>query len=1446
MSLGSFHPAVRNWFERKFERPTAVQARAWPAIREGGHTLLAAPTGSGKTLAAFLSAIDDLVREGERKGLPDETRVLYVSPLKALSNDIHRNLDEPLAGIRDELLQSGKADVAITALVRTGDTPQHERTKMRRTPPHIVVTTPESLFILLTSESGRKMLSTVRTVIVDEIHAVAGSKRGAHLALSLARLDALCGEPPVRVGLSATQKPMEAVARFLTGNDNCTIVDTGHQRERDLALVLPRSPLEAVMANEVWAELYDQLADLVHAHRTTLIFANNRRQCERVARHLAERVGEEVVTSHHGSLSRNHRLDAEQRLKAGTLRALVATSSLELGIDIGDVDLVCQLGSPRSIGALLQRVGRAGHAVHATPKGRLFPLSRDDLTECVALLEAVRGGELDRLSILQRPLDVLAQQIVAEVAGQEWGETALFERLQTAWPYRDLTREEYDAVVRMLAEGYTTRRGRRGAYLHRDSVNGRLRARRGARLTALTNGGVIPDQFDYEVVLLPEGFRIGTLNEDFAFESIPGDIFQLGNTSYRICKVAQGKVFAEDAKGQPPNIPFWFGEAPGRSNELSEVISRLRGELDHRLGSGEEAALAWAREELKLEEPASRQLIDYNAAARAALTVLPTQETIVFERFFDEAGDQHLVIHSPYGSRINRAWGLALRKRFCRSFNFELQAAADENCIVLSLGPTHSFALEDVSRYLNSAGVREVLTQALLDAPMFGTRWRWNASVALAIKRNFNGKRAPAQFQRSDAEDLLAAVFPDQLACAENLSAGYRDIPDHPLVRQTVHDCLRETMDVGGLERLLTRLEQGEIRIVCRDLAAPSPMAFEILGARPYAFLDDAPAEERRTLAVRQRNVLTAEEAAALGQLDAEAIARVQREAWPEARTADELHDALLVMGFLTGQEGEEGRTEGLEFGWSHLFEELVATGRAACLTPPGGETLWIAAERLAWFRQLWPAIETTPAIAAIPDPKIVDADAAGREILRGRLEALGPVTAESLASPLGLGASRVQAALASLQNEGFAMQGRYTGLAQVEWCERGLLARIHRYTLKRLRAEIEPVLPAAYYRFLLHWQHVAGDEIEGQEALAAVLEQLEGYPAAASIWESALLPLRIRNYNPALLDRLCNAGRFVWTRLNPPRIDLQKDDEGNAARHAAPVRNTPIAFAARSHLKHWRVLARDPQEDQLSGGARAILDVLNEHGALFFTDLEEASGLLHSHVETGLAELVARGLVTSDTFAGLRALIGPQIRRTDTRRLRRRARMPGVEDAGRWATVFAANRNAGKSGRLDGEHVAHIALVLLRRYGVICRRALDREPLLPPWRDLLYVFRRMEARGEVRGGRFVQGMSGEQFALPEAIGALREARKRHDDEEVMLSAADPLNLIGIITPGQRLPALPGNRLLLRNGVPVAVRNGKQVEIVHDVDATDEWSVRRRLMGPFRVPQPAVAKESLL
>ena len=900
-----FHPAVAAWFSRNFAAPTAAQAEAWLAIKVGRHTLIAAPTGSGKTLAAFLAAIDELVQQGLAGALEDETQIVYVSPLKALSNDIERNLEAPLAGIREALREQGLPEVEIRSWVRTGDTAPRERERMRRRPPHIIVTTPESLYILLGSESGRKMLGTTRTVIVDEIHALASNKRGAHLALSLERLSALCGGSLLRIGLSATQKPIEAVARFLVGpTAECRIIDTGHRRARDLALEVPSSPLEAVMSGEVWQQVYDRLAELVEAHRTTLIFVNTRRLAERVTRQLSDRVGADRVTAHHGSLAKEQRLDAEQRLKAGRLKALVATASLELGIDIGEVDLVCQLGSPRAIATFLQRVGRSGHAVDGTPKGRLFPLSRDELVECAALLDSVGRGELDRLTVPEQPLDVLAQQIVAEVAAQEWDESRLYALICGAWPYRALPREDFAAVVRMLAEGFGTRRGRRGALIHHDAVNRKLRGRRGARLTALTSGGTIPDNADYQVLLEPENQIIGTVNEDFAVESMAGDVFQLGNTPYRILRVERGTVRVEDAQGMAPTIPFWLGEAPGRTDELSQSVSRLRTQIAARLPA--ERALPWLIEEIGIAAPAAEQVVEYLAAAHAALGILPTRDTLVFERFFDEIGGMQLVIHSPYGSRINRAWGLALRKRICRKFNFELQAAATEDNIVLSLTRAHSFDLAEVQHYLRAASVRQLLIQALLDAPMFITRWRWVAGVSLALPRFRGGRKVPPPLARMDAEDLVAAIFPDQLACAENL-VGEREIPDHPLVRQTIADCLGEAMDADGLERLLAGLEAGEIRVVARDLTEPSPLALEVLSARPYAYLDDAPLEERRTQAVIGRRWLSPESAADIGRLDPEAIARVREEAWPEPANADELHDALVWLGFLGDGEAPSG-----------------------------------------------------------------------------------------------------------------------------------------------------------------------------------------------------------------------------------------------------------------------------------------------------------------------------------------------------------------------------------------------------------------------------------------------------------------------------------------------------------------------------------------------------------
>jgi len=1463
MPLNHFHPAVASWFEQRFGAPTEPQARAWPEIKAGRHTLIAAPTGSGKTLAAFLSAIDDLVRQallgdggdrlpdsvlGPSSGvLPDETEVVYVSPLKALSNDVEKNLDEPLAGIRRELAAMGLPDVEIRTQVRTGDTPASARAAMVKRPPHILVTTPESLFILLTSDGGRRMLRTVRTVIVDEIHAVADDKRGSHLSLSLERLEALAsangGRALVRVGLSATQRPIEEVARFLVGTGSvgadgtpaCAIVDAGHGRRLDLRVEVPSSsPLEAVMPNEVWSEVYDRLAVLIREHHTTLVFANTRRLAERVTRHLSERLGADRVASHHGSLSKEQRLDSERRLKAGELSALVATASLELGIDIGSVDLVCQLGSTRSIATLLQRVGRSGHQLGGLPKGRLFPLTRDELVECTALVDAVRRGELDRLIIPERPLDILAQHIVAAVAAEpEDGvrEADLFALVRRAWPFRNLERQDFDEVVEMLSAGFATRRGRRGAYLHQDAVNGILRPRKGARLTAVTSGGAIPDLADYQVVLQPSGTTIGTVNEDFAVESLAGDIFQLGNASWRILKVEQGKVLVEDAKGHPPNLPFWLGEAPARTEELSASVSRLREEVARRVREGSrEAAVEWLERDLGLDGAAAAQLVDYLAAADLALGVMPSRNTLVAERFFDEAGDMHLVMHAPFGSRLNRAWGLALRKRFCQTFNFELQAAATEDAIVLSLGPTHSFPLEDAFRFLHSNTVRGVLTQAVLDAPLFGVRWRWNAGRALAIPRQRGGRRVPAPLLRQQAEDLIAVVFPDQLACLENI-VGEREVPDHPLVEQTLRDCLEEAMDIEGLEALLRRIEAGEVALVARDVVEPSPLAHEILKAQPYAFLDDAPLEERRTQAVSLRRWLDPETASDLGALDASAVVRVREEAWPDAETPDELHDALLTIGFVTVEEGARS-------GWERLFDALAAARRATVVSLKDGLRLWVAAERLPQILALHPGARLEPGIAAPPRlAREWPAEEAAVEIVRGRLEGLGPVTSESLAASLGVRRSAMEAALASLESEGFVFRGRFTpGVAGEEWCERRLLARIHRYTLDRLRREIEPVSQADYLRFLLAWQRVDPDErAEGPESLHALVDQLEGFEAAAASWEGEILPARMKEYDPTWLDALHLSGRFVWGRGSAP---------GPGGSRRSPVRATPIALLSRASLPFWWEIApaiapaSGAGELDLSGGARAVYELLRSRGASFFGEIAHGAGLLHTQLEMALAELVAWGLVTSDSFTGLRALLTPAHKRPPVDRSGRLSSVSlfGMENAGRWSLLYHPGSDAGKEVSRDAAEA--VAWTLLRRYGVVFRKLLERETLLPPWRDLLLVFRRLEARGEIRGGRFVDGFSGEQYALTEAVGRLRALRKQpKKGVMVSVSAADPLNLVGIASPGDRLPNQAGNRLLYRDGEPIAVLEGREPRFLVDLDAATRWQAQSALIRRSVAPK---------
>jgi ATP-dependent Lhr-like helicase len=1417
--LTTFHPAVSAWFERALGAPTAAQLEGWRLVAEGRHALIAAPTGSGKTLAAFLAAIDALVAESRHAPLPDETRVLYVSPLKALSHDIEKNLREPLDGIDVELAARGEEKHGIRVGLRTGDTPQKNRARDAKRPPQIFVTTPESLGILLTSASGRRMLGTVRTVIVDEIHAIVGSKRGAHLSLSLERLRDLGARllPSAslqRVGLSATQKPIEEVARFLVGADrvaeggtpDCGIVDIGHARAIDLALELPSSPLEPVMAADVWGALHDRMAELVLEHRTTIVFVPQRRGCERLARALTERLGEDAVTAHHGSLSREMRLDAEQRLKRGALRCVVATSSLELGIDVGHVDLVMQVGSPRAIAALLQRVGRSGHFLAGLPKGRLFPTSRDDLIECLALLDAIRLGELDAIAIPEAPLDVLAQQIVAEVAGADDAVSidAIYASVRRAWPYRALERARFDALVAVLGEGWGNRRGRRRATVHLDAASGALRPRKGSRLLATSSGGAIPDNASYDVVLEPEETKLGTIHEDFAIESMPGDIFQLGNTSWRILRVQPGVVRVEDAKGKPPSLPFWFGEGPARTTELSSATVRLlRFVEDGVRARGASAAADELAARIGVAHEPARQACDYLAEALAALGTLPGGATIVAERFFDEASNTHLVVHTRLGARINRAWGLALRKCFCRSFDFELQAAANDDAIVLSLGPTHSFPLEDVFGFLKSKAAEHVLTQAVLDAPMFGTRWRWTSTIALAVPRSRGGKKSPPARQRIDAEDLLSVVFPDAQACFENIG-GEREVPDHPLVAQTLRDCLEEAMDVHGLVAVLERIESGEITCIARDLPAPSALAAEILGARPWAFLDDAPLEERRTQAVMMRRFSgDADHLRDLAALDPAAIAEVERDAWPDPQGPDEMHDALGLLGFLRDDEvrGSEPR------GW---LEALAGERRAARVLLEGG-TIWVAAERLAEVRAVHPAAERAPEIElrfGALHTEGLDRESALRELIRSRLEALGPITATRLAASLAVAVTDIDGALAALEADGCAMRGRYrarsTGEGEIEWCERRLLARIHRLTIGALRREIEPVSCADYVRFLFEWQRVTPSRrATGEDGLFAVIQQLEGFDAPAGSWEDDILAARVHDLTPRALDALCMSGRIAWARGAAPSLDRE--------RVASPVRATRIAILDRERLAEWAAVRPQwPELPEASEAAKAVEAILARRGASFFHELERESALPRGHVEAALGELVSRGAVSSDAWSGLRALIAPRDERPSTGSGARQLgpALSTMESAGRWSLVSAIAER--ETQRISEQAVEVIARVLLRRWGVIVRRLIEREGMAPPWRDLVRCLRRLEARGEIRGGRFVSGQSGEQFALPDAVGLLREIRRRPGrGEAITISAADPLNVVGLLTPGPRVPKIASHRIVFVDGVPLAVRDGE-------------------------------------
>ena len=1438
-ALELFHPILRTWFVRRFGTPTEAQAGAWPAIASGRDTLLAAPTGSGKTLAAFLCAIDALIREAEAGTLEPGVRVVYVSPLKALSSDIQRNLEGPLEEIREIARELGYTLAPIRTALRTGDTPSAVRREIVQSPPHILITTPESLYLMVTAARSREILRSARTLIVDEIHALLRDKRGSHLALTLARLDHLCERRPVRVGLSATQRPLSRSARFLCGTGlplesdrpaDCTIVDIGHQRDLDLALELPRTELEAVCSHDQWSDVYDRLVELIEAHRTTLIFVNTRRLAERLAHQLRERLGENHVGSHHGSLAKERRLRLEQRLKAGEMKALVATASLELGIDIGTVDLVCQVESPRSVSTFLQRVGRSGHALGLVPKGRLFPTTRDELVECVALLRAIRAGRLDTLRPPVAPLDVLAQQIVAECACQDWHEDDLFALVRNAAPYAELDRKDFDAIVEMLSEGIPSGTGRIAHYLHRDGIHHKLHGRRNARHAAIESGGAIPENADYQVIAEPEGTVVGTLNEDFAIESTAGDIFLLGTTSWRIRRVERSVVRVEDAAGAPPTLPFWLGEAPGRTFELSEEVSALRAQVSERLTAEipdplrqRAETLAWLTAETGGNEEAAAQILAYLDAELRSLGVLPTGYDVVFDLFVDESGGMQLVVHAPFGGSINRAWGLALRKRFCKTFDFELQAAANDDAILLSLGPQNSFPIEDMFQFLSSRTVVETMERAVLTSPFWNTRWRWNATRALAVPRQRFGKKVPPPIQRMRADDLLAAVFPQQVACQENATGPIGPPPDHPLVEQTLHDCLYEAMDTAGLKRVLTEIESGTIRLHARDTTEPSPFTHEILNSKPYTYLDDAPLEERRARAITLRRTLPAD-ARDLGALDPAAIERVLEEVRPDPRDAEEVHEWLLGLTAVRASDFPA---------WSEWIDVLRLQNRVASIEVRGS-ALWIASEQMKAIDELYEGARwlhrpdlSLPEIA-------VDREKALSELVRGYMEILGPVTARELADRLLLGEGAVKIALADLESQGMILRGRFrptnahagaTGeesalqtngevsragasanrerpeAREEEFCNRRLLARIHRYTLERLRKEIEPQTVQDYLRFLVEWQHASkATQIEGKRGLLEVIGQLQGFEAPAVAWERHLLPARVRDYDPDWLDELCLSGAVTWLRLStrPPRVEGEP-------RSAAPASSaTSIALVLRKDLSWLLAGVRGGQvpEDPPHGAAAEVLAPLRRMGALFHEDVVRESRRLPEEVERGLWELVARGIVHADGFGSLRILMQkPNERRLAHWQRRRRRSRAWATPAGRWALIPNIPHDVATDGW--DELCESWARQLLRRYGVVFRDVVQRESFTLLWRELLRSLRRLEARGEIRGGRFVTGVYGEQYALPEAVAMLRHVRRRApESSEVTVSAVDPLNLAGIVTPGPRIPAIHTKRVALRDGIP--------------------------------------------